>query len=63
MQKELKNKYQFYKSLVEIDKTFSDNKEFVKEVKKDYLECKDMVSNFTRQVKNFKKKFRPASSY
>ena len=35
MQKELKNKYQFYKSLVEIDKAFEDNKEFVKEVKKD----------------------------
>ena len=42
---------------------FDFNSEEFKEVKKDYLECRNMVSNFTRQVKNFKKKFRPASSY
>ena len=38
MQRELRNKYQFYKSLVEINKAFEDNKEFVEEVKKSLSE-------------------------
>lgn len=33
MQEDLKNKYQFFKSLVEINKVFSDNQEFVWQVK------------------------------
>lgn len=33
MQEDLKNKYQFFKSLVDIDNVFSDNKEFVDQVK------------------------------
>ena len=33
MQENLKNKYQFFKSLVEINKVFSDNQEFVNQVK------------------------------
>ena len=33
MQDELKNKYQFFKSLIEIDKMFGDNQEFVNQIK------------------------------
>lgn len=33
MQEDLKNKYQFFKSLVDIDNVFSDNKKFVDQVK------------------------------
>ncbi len=33
MQEELKNKYQFFKSLIEINKMFADNQEFVNQVK------------------------------
>ena len=33
MQEELKNKYQFFDSLVQIDKSFDDNKDFVSQVK------------------------------
>ena len=33
MQKDLKNKYQFFKSLLEIDSMFGDNREFVSQVK------------------------------
>ena len=33
MQEDLKNKYQFFKSLVEINTVFSDNQEFVRQVK------------------------------
>lgn len=33
MQNELKNKYQFFKSLVEIDRMFGDNQDFVSQVK------------------------------
>jgi len=35
MQEELKTKFQFFRSLVEIDKIFLDNKDFVKQVKKE----------------------------
>lgn len=37
MQDELKNKFQFYKSLVEIDSMFADNQEFVNQIKKELL--------------------------
>ena len=33
MQKDLKNKYQFFKSLVEINNVFGDNQDFVKQIK------------------------------
>lgn len=35
MQEDLSHKYQFYQSLVEIDRSFSDNKAFVEQVKKE----------------------------
>lgn len=35
MQEELKNKYQFFKSLIEINSVFGDNQEFVKQVKEE----------------------------
>ena len=35
MQKELKEKYQFFKSLIEINSMFGDNREFVNQVKKE----------------------------
>ena len=40
MQEELKKKYQFFKSLVQINEMFGDNKEFVSRVKKDILSDK-----------------------
>lgn len=42
---------------------FNFNSKEFQEVKKDYLECKNMVSNFAWEVKNFTKKFRPSRSY
>ena len=33
MQEDLKNKYQFFKSLIEINKVFGDNQDFVRQVK------------------------------
>jgi GTP pyrophosphokinase len=43
MQEELKNKYQFFKSLVEINKVFADNQEFVSQVQKELLSDKIYV--------------------
>ena len=43
MQEELKNKYQFFNSLVQINKMFSDNQEFVNEVKRELLSDKIYV--------------------
>ena len=43
MQEDLKNKYQFFKSLVEINKMFSDNQEFVNQVKAELLSDKIYV--------------------
>ena len=43
MQQELKNKYQFFNSLVEINKMFADNQEFVWQVKKELLSDKIYV--------------------
>ena len=35
MQEDLKNKYQFFKSLIEINRVFGDNQEFVSQIKKE----------------------------
>lgn len=43
MQEELKNKYQFFKSLVEINKVFGDNQEFVRQVKQELFSDKVYV--------------------
>lgn len=43
MQKDLKDKYQFFNSLVEMDKVFGDNKEFVSQVKKELFANKIYV--------------------
>ena len=43
MQKELKNKYQFFQSLVEINSMFSDNQEFVHQVKTELFSDKVYV--------------------
>ena len=43
MQENLKNKYQFFKSLLEINKVFGDNQEFVKQVKSELFTDKIYV--------------------
>ena len=43
MQEELKNKYQFFKSLVQINSMFSDNQEFVTQVKSELFSNKIYV--------------------
>ena len=43
MQEDLKNKHQFFKSLVEINKVFSDNQEFVRQVKSELFSDKIYV--------------------
>jgi len=43
MQEDLKNKYQFYSSLLEINKAFGDNQEFVNQVKKELFSEKVYV--------------------
>ncbi len=43
MQEDLKNKYQFFKSLIEINKVFSDNQEFVYQVKSELFSDKIYV--------------------
>ena len=43
MQEDLKNKYQFFKSLIEINKMFADNQEFVSQVKKELFTDKIYV--------------------
>ena len=43
MQEELKSKYQFFKSLIEINKVFADNQEFVSQVKKELFSDKIYV--------------------
>lgn len=43
MQEELKNKYQFFKSLVEINSMFGDNQEFVQQVKNELFSDKVYV--------------------
>ena len=45
MQKELNDKFQFYKSLSEIDSTFSDNRQFVNQVKYELFSSKIYVYN------------------
>ena len=43
MQEELKKKYQFFKSLIEIDTMFGDNQEFVFQIKKELFADKVYV--------------------
>ena len=43
MQEELKNKYQFFNSLIEINKVFADNQEFVRQVKTELFSDKVYV--------------------
>ena len=43
MQYDLKNKYQFFKSLVEINKVFGDNQEFVRQIKSELFADKIYV--------------------
>ena len=43
MQEDLKNKYQFFKSLVEINRMFADNREFVDQVKTELFSDKIYV--------------------
>lgn len=43
MQEELKNKYQFFKSLIEINSVFADNQEFVSQVKRELFTDKIYV--------------------
>lgn len=43
MQDDLKNKYQFYNSLIEINKSFSDNQEFVNQIKSELFSEKIYV--------------------
>lgn len=43
MQKDLKDKYQFFKSLIEINKVFGDNQEFVRQVKNELFSDKIYV--------------------
>ena len=43
MQHDLKNKYQFFKSLVEINRVFGDNQEFVRQVKQELFSDKIYV--------------------
>ena len=43
--------------------TFDFNSKEYQEVKRDYLECKDVVSNFAWLVSNFISRFKPAKNY
>lgn len=43
MQEDLKQKYQFFKSLVEINRVFGDNQEFVHQVKSELFSDKIYV--------------------
>ena len=50
MQEDLKEKYQFFDSLVEINKVFGDNKEFVSQVKKELFANKIYVYTSKGQI-------------
>ncbi len=50
MQEELKNKYQFYQSLLEINKVFGDNQEFVYQAKNELFSDKVYVYNSKGEV-------------
>jgi len=43
--------------------TFDFNSKEFQEVKKDYLKCRDMVSNFAWLVSNLISRFKPAKNY
>ena len=42
---------------------FNFNSKEFREIEKDFLECKSMVSNFNRNTKRVLKKFKPAKGY
>ena len=50
MQKDLKNKFQFFKSLIEINKVFGDNQDFVKQVKTELFSNKIYVYSMNGEV-------------
>ena len=50
MQSDLKNKYQFYSSLKEIDKVFSNDEEFIKHVEKELFSDQVYVFTSTGQI-------------
>ena len=50
MQEDLKNKYQFFKSLIEINKVFADNQEFVNQVKTELFSDKIYVYNTKGEI-------------
>ena len=50
MQNDLKNKYQFFKSLLEINKMFGDNQEFVNQVKREVFTDKVYIYNIKGDV-------------
>ena len=50
MQEELKNKYQFFNSLVEINRVFADNQEFVYQVKSELFSDKIYVYTTTGDI-------------
>lgn len=43
--------------------SFNFNSKEFHDVANDYIECKNMVSSFNRNVKNFAKKFKPAKGW
>lgn len=49
MQEDLKNKYQFFKSLTEINAMFGDNQEFVSQVKSELFS--DKIYVYTKMVR------------
>ncbi len=50
MQKDLKNKFQFFKSLIEINKVFGDNQDFVRQVKTELFSNKIYVYSMNGEV-------------
>ena len=50
MQEDLKNKFQFFQSLLEINKVFGDNEEFVRQVKAELFSDKIYVYNMTGEI-------------
>lgn len=42
---------------------FNFNSEEFEEVKRDFIECRSMVSNFNRNAKKMVRKFKPAKGY
>ena len=55
MQSDLKNKYQFFKSLVEINRVFGDNQDFVRQVKQELFSDKIYVYTTKGEIKELPK--------